>query len=68
MKLISNKDQQEIIDRFVVDLGKSLEVEEERVSFNTIWDASPPLEAKGQSLEEFMKDVNLPPKNTMALC
>lgn len=62
MELISNQDQLNIIESFVADLAKSLNVKEERVSFNTIWDSHPPLEAEGQTLQEYMKDVS-PPSN-----
>lgn len=60
MQLISNKDQLEIIESFVADLGKSLNVKKEIISFNSIWDSHPPPEAEGQNLQDYMKDVSLP--------
>lgn len=61
MELISNQDQLDIIESFVADLAKSLNVNEERVSFNSIWDSHPPLEAQGRTLQEYMKDVSCHP-------
>jgi len=58
MSLITNKDQLKIIDNFVADLEKSLGVKHKRVSFNEVWDSDPPEEAKGESLQEYMKDVS----------
>ena len=47
----------EIIDNFVSDLELSLGVKHRRVSFDSLWDESPPPEADGQGLQEYMKDV-----------
>ena len=58
MPLITDKDQLKIIDNFVADLEKSLGVKHNRVSFNEVWDSDPPEEAKGESLQEYMKDVS----------
>jgi hypothetical protein len=58
MSLITNKDQLKIIDNFVADLEKSLGVKHKRVSFNEVWDSDPPEEVKGESLQEYMKDVS----------
>lgn len=58
MELISNQDQLDIIESFVADLAKSLDVNEERVSFNSMWDSHPPPEAEGRTLQEYMKDVS----------
>ena len=58
MALITNGDQLEIIDRFVADLELSLGVKQKRVSFDSLWNDSPPTEANGQSLREYMKDVS----------
>lgn len=58
MALITNRDQLEIIDEFVADLESSLGVKQRRVSFNSLWNDSPPTEAGGQGLQDFMKDVS----------
>jgi hypothetical protein len=58
MKIIGNKEQVKIIDTFVTDLESSLGVTQNKVSFNQAWDADPPLEANGASLQEYMKDVS----------
>ena len=58
MALITNRDQLEIIDKFVVDLESSLGVSQKRVSFDSLWNDSPPAEANGQGLQEYMKDVS----------
>ena len=58
MALITNRDQLEIIDKFVADLESSLGVSQKRVSFDSLWNDSPPIEANGQGLQEYMKDVS----------
>ena len=60
MELISDQGQIDIVNSFVADLAKSLNVTEERLSFKSIWDSHPPLEAEGRTLQEYMKDVSLP--------
>lgn len=58
MTLITNKDQLEILNKFVEDLESSLGVKHEKVSFETLWNDSPPIEAGDQSLREYMRDVS----------
>jgi len=58
MSLITNEDQLKIIDDFTADLEKSLGVKHKKISFNEVWDSDPPKEAKGESLQEYMKDVS----------
>lgn len=58
MALITNRDQVDIIEKFVVDLESSLGVKHTKVSFESLWDNSPPPEAGGQALREYMKDVS----------
>jgi hypothetical protein len=58
MSCITNMDQLKIIDNFVADLEKSMRVKHKRVSFNELWDSNPPEQAKGESLQEYMKDVS----------
>ena len=58
MRLITNRDQIEIIDKFVADLELSLGVKHRRVSFDSLWNESPPPEADGQGLQEYMRDVS----------
>ena len=58
MPLITNRDQLEIIDKFVADLESSLGVKHRRVSFDFLWNESPPPEADGQGLQEYMRDVS----------
>ncbi len=57
MELITNKDQLKIIDDFITDLENSLGVKHKKVSFSEVWASNPPLEAKGESLHEYMKDA-----------
>ena len=59
MALITNEDQLDIIDEFVIDLESSLGVKHKKVSFESLWDNSPPLEAGGQALREYMENVSL---------
>lgn len=58
MALITNRDQLKIIDNFVADLESSLGVKHRRISFESLWKDSPPIEADGQNLGEYMKDVS----------
>ena len=58
MLSITNRDQIEIIDNFVSDLESSLGVKHRRVSFDSLWNESPPHEADGQGLQEYMRDVS----------
>ena len=58
MALITNRDQLDIIDNFVADLELSFGVKQRSVSFESLWNASPPTEAGGQSLREYMKHVS----------
>jgi hypothetical protein len=58
MKLIGNKDQLSLIDIFVADLEMSLNVPPAKVSFEEAWTTSPPPEAHGQSMKEYMKDAS----------
>ena len=64
MPLITNRDQTKIIDSFVADLESSLGVKHRRVSFDSLWNESPPPEAGGQGLQEYMKDVSCRPDIT----
>ena len=57
MALIHNKEQLRLIDGFVTDLEQSLGVKHEEVSFNEVWGRAPPLEAHGQSLQDYMRDA-----------
>lgn len=59
MSLVFNNDQLEIVDHFVADLEATLGVEQRRISFASLWDASPPSEAGGQSLEEYMETASV---------
>jgi len=56
---VPNTHQQKNIDQFLVDLEMSLEIKHEKVSFNDVWRQSPPPEANGLDLEEFMKNVSI---------
>ena len=57
MALITNRNQLAMVDSLVADLESSLGVEHRKVSFESLWNDSPPIEANGQGLEEYMKDV-----------
>ena len=60
MALIKNKEQLEIFDSFVTDLEWSIGVKHKKISFESLWKCSPPIEAGGQGLGEYMRDVNFP--------
>ncbi|EED16514.1 conserved hypothetical protein [Talaromyces stipitatus ATCC 10500] len=57
ISLITNEHQKQLIDDFVIDLEKSLGVKHVEMSFDEVWDANPPADAKGASLLEYMKDA-----------
>ncbi|KAF2836307.1 amidase signature enzyme [Patellaria atrata CBS 101060] len=50
INLIQNNDQVAIVDKFVVDLEKSMGVLHEKISFEKVWKNCPPSEAQGLSL------------------
>lgn len=53
--LIINKYQLSVIEDFVFDLEAAMGIKQEKVSLASLWDISPPAEAGGQSLGEYMK-------------
>ncbi|KAL8939594.1 MAG: hypothetical protein Q9216_003274 [Gyalolechia sp. 2 TL-2023] len=55
MSLMTNTDQLAIIEHFLTDLEATLGIKHEKVSFTSSWAISPPAEAGGQSLDEYMK-------------
>ena len=55
--LITNRDQLQLVDKFVSDLEASFGVRRRAISFNALWNASPPSQAGEQTLQEYMKDV-----------
>ncbi|KIX10283.1 uncharacterized protein Z518_01365 [Rhinocladiella mackenziei CBS 650.93] len=55
LNVIANRAQLEVIEKFVKDLEQSLGVQRQNVSFDESWDSSPPVEAEGQVLSDFMK-------------
>ena len=59
MSKITNEGQISLLKSFVNDLRDSLGAETEIVdlSFDTLWQNDPPMEAQGQSLNEYMEDV-----------
>lgn len=65
--MITNKDQLGLIDNFVEDLESSLGVNQRKLSFESLWNESPPAEAGGQCLREYMKDVSRIPIATIVM-
>ena len=59
MRLVTNSQQLKIIESFVNDLEKTMNVKQTRLSFEDIWTRSPPLEAGGASLSTYTKSVRL---------
>ncbi|KAL7941820.1 hypothetical protein V8C42DRAFT_355247 [Trichoderma barbatum] len=51
----SNEDDQTLNEKFVAMLERFLEVKADKIRLSDAWDAQPPDEANGQSLEEYMK-------------
>ena len=58
MDLLTNQDQLKLVDIFVMDLESALNTKHKRLSFNALWEAKPPAEACGQTLQEYMRDVS----------
>ena len=63
MLKITNEGQITLLKSFVKDLRDSLGAETEIVdlSFDTVWQNNPPMEAQDQSLIEYMEDVGCIP-------
>jgi Asp-tRNA(Asn)/Glu-tRNA(Gln) amidotransferase A subunit family amidase len=57
LRLITNTDQVRIIDQFVADLGNALDTDPKTVSFEEVWQSSPPADSNGESLQEYMRDA-----------
>jgi hypothetical protein len=58
MSFITNMEQLKVIENFVADLEKSMRVNTTESPSTELWDSDPPEHAKGQSLQEYMKDVS----------
>lgn len=57
MALVTNRDQLQLVDKFVSDLEASFGVKRRTISFNALGNASHPSQAGDQTLQEYMKDV-----------
>lgn len=49
---------QSLIDKFVAALEHFLGIQADKISLSDIWDSKPPVEADGQSLEQYMRLVS----------
>jgi hypothetical protein len=58
MNMIGNKQQLELLEKFVTDLESTLEVRHNAISFEEAWEKDPPKNANGVSLSEYLKDVS----------
>ena len=54
---VQNIMQMDIVDLFISDLERYLGVVIIKVSITSMWDQDPPLEGKGQSVEDYLKDT-----------
>ena len=52
-----NEIQQALIDSFVRDLEKELNVTHEKISIRDTWISSPPAESEFAAIEDLMEDV-----------
>ena len=59
---VANEKQQEMLDEIVQDVERYCGVERKHISFKDLWLESPPKEAAGQSLHDFLQDVSSPTK------
>lgn len=50
---------QALTDKFVATLESFLGIQADKVSLSEIWDSKPPVEADGQSLEAYMRQVSV---------
>ena len=54
---VANEVQMSIIEGFMLDLSKLLEVPISRVSIASLWGAHPPPEADGESVQDYLRDT-----------
>ncbi len=57
-----------LIDDFISDLETVYNVKREKVSLAETWKTSPPKEAEGLSVQDFLKDVSSAPVVQFAGC
>lgn len=50
---------QALTDKFVATLEHFLGVQADKISLSEIWNSKPPVEANGQGLEEYMRQVSV---------
>ena len=57
---VANEKQQEMLDEIVLDVENNCGIERKYISFKDLWLESPPKEAAGKSLHDFLQDVSSP--------
>ena len=58
---VANQKQQKMLKTIVQDVADHCEIKIKKISFKDLWLESPPKEAAGKSLDDFLQDVNSPP-------
>jgi hypothetical protein len=62
------EESQALTDKFVATLENFLGIQADKISLSDIWDSKPPSEANGQSLEEYMRQVNICARHLLQYC
>ena len=61
---VANQKQQEMLETIMQDVAKHCEIPIKAISFEDLWLKSPPKEAAGKTLDDFLQDVSSPPNQT----
>ena len=61
---VANQKQQEMLETIIQDVAKHCEIPIKAVSFRNLWLKSPPEDAAGKTLDDFLQDVSSPPNQT----
>ena len=61
---VANPEQQKMLESIMQDVAKQCEIPIKAISFKDSWLKSPPKDAAGKSLHDFLQDVSTPPNQT----
>ena len=62
---VADQKQQEMLETIIQDVAKHCEVPIKSISFKELWLKSPPKDAGGKALDDFLRDVSSPPDPTL---
>ncbi len=61
---VANQKRQEMLETIIQDVAKHCEIPMKAISFKDLWLKSPPKDAAGKPLDDFLQDVSSPPNQT----